>query len=151
MVRIAGGSDEVEPLIERLGGIVPRMDCESSYAGYFSGLQCPKHRVFQETRAKPFSLPVRRDRETSQQHDRDWMPCQAFLQALRRAFMFHLADNQRVVTGNLRVRQRHVRLGGAGLLVLESVADQEAVERFASAVEAFYGVFTPKLLNVEIH
>ena len=42
--------------------------------------------------------------------------------------MFHLADNQRVVTDDLRIRQCHVRLRGAGLLVLEGVADQKAVE-----------------------
>src|SRR5690349_13001902 len=151
MVRITGRSDEVEPLIEHLGSIIFCMDCEGPYTGYSGGFQCPEHRILQKTGTKSFPLPLSGDRETSQQHDRDGAPDETLLQTLWGALMFHLADNQRVVTGHFRIRQRHVGRRGVGLLVLEGVADQKAIERFLAAVEMLHRVYALKLLNVKIH
>src|ERR1035437_2758726 len=127
------------------------MDGESPYARNIGGLQCAEHRVLHEPPTETFPLPVGCDGKAGQEHDGHGMPGETLFQALRRGGVFHLTHNQRVVTGDFRICQRHVCPRRAGLLVLECVADQEAVEHFASAVETFHRVSALKLFNAEIH
>src|SRR5439155_1231409 len=137
---------EVESLIEGLGPVIFRMGCKRANASDFRSLERAEHCIFQETRAEPFALAGRGGRETGQQHDRYGMPSPSFLQSFGRVVIVNLADHQRVIADNHLTRQGHVGLRGSGLLVLESVADQKTVERFASAIEAFERVIALELL-----
>ena len=63
-----------------------------------------------------------------------------------------MADNERVIADHRFTGKRNIGLRGSGLLVLNCVADQKPVERFAPAVEGFNRVptlqfFDPKRRN----
>ena len=77
------------------------------------------------------------------------MPSQPFGQALPSFVIIHLSDRQGVVTGNLIVRKKYVRLRCASQLVLKSEADEESSEGLASAVKPVDIVMPRKLFNAE--
>lgn len=65
------------------------------------------------------------------------MAGESFSHSLRRVAVFDLTDNERVIPGDLVIRQRDIGLRSPGLLVLKCVSDQETVEGVPSAVKRF--------------
>ena len=63
------------------------------------------------------------------------MSREPFSETLRRAVILDPRDHKRVEPYDLVADQRHVGLGGFGLLVLERVADQQAIQRVLPAIE----------------
>ena len=147
MVRVARRRDKVEPFIEGSGRVVFRVDRECPDAGNVRRLQCAKHGVLQEAAAEALVLPGGRDGKTSQQHDRQGMTGKALGQPLGRIVVLDLPNHERIVTGDLFIRQGDVSLRGAGLLVLKGVPCEEAVERFPAAIESVDSVAAPQLLD----
>src|ERR1043165_2303597 len=68
------------------------------------------------------------------------MTREAFCEPLVSAFICDLADDERVISNDLFISQRHISLGPFGLLVLVGVTNEEAVQRFPAAIEILDGM-----------
>jgi len=77
------------------------------------------------------------------------MAGQASGQTLMCGGIFDLANHQRVVAGDLIAGDSQIGLRRAGLLILECIAKEKAVERVAAAIEFIDLVTAFKLLNPE--
>ena len=128
MVGIGWGRDEVEALIERLGVVILRVGGEGSESGDVGGLQSTKHGVLKQASSETFSLVGDGNCQSRKQHDRNWMTGQSLCEAFGRITVGDFAIHQRVEPDNFFPGQGNVGVGRAGLLILKSVPDQEAIK-----------------------
>ncbi len=69
--------NESEMLIEPAGVLVLGVDRQGADAGDVGGLECPQHRILEQTSTDPSALRSATDREPREQHDRHGMAGQA--------------------------------------------------------------------------
>jgi len=65
------------------------------------------------------------------------MPGETFRKPLGCRGKGNLAYSQRVITDDIAITDENISLRSACLLVLQSTADQEPIERFFATIEAF--------------
>jgi len=118
-----------------------------SNAGDLRRLQRAQHGVLEQAAAEALALPGGCHGKPRQQHDGHGMMRQTLGQPFRRLGVLHLTHHQRVVAGDLFLRQGDVGLRRSGPLVLKRVPYQEAVERFPAAIERVDGVVAPQLFD----
>lgn len=97
--------------------------------------------ILEQAGAEALALPRRRNREAREQHDRNRVTREPLLQAFGRTVILYLADHQRVVPGDFRIRHCDLGLRGLGLLVLKRV----------TTVEPVGAVVSPQVFDPESH
>ena len=136
-------------LVEPTGLVVLGVNGKGANSGDFRSLNGAQHCVFQESGPKPPALERDRNCKTGQQHDGDRVPGQPFGQALGSIVVIDLPHNQRVVDGDLLIRECHIGLWSSCLTVLKGETNQKPVESLVAAVESIHRVMALKPLDPE--
>lgn len=79
--RIRWRRNESEMLVETAGVFVLGVDGQSADAGDVGGLNCPQHRILEQTGTDSLALQSATDREPGDEHDRHGMAGQALAQS----------------------------------------------------------------------
>lgn len=58
MQGISWGWEEIKSLVEGSGGLILGVDNQGADAGNVGSLQCPEHRVFEQSRTNPSCVPA---------------------------------------------------------------------------------------------
>ena len=132
MERVRWRRDESERHVEPASDFVLGVSRQGADAGDVGGLDCPQHRILEQTRTDPTALRSAVDREPRQKHDRHGMAGQSVGRVLIRPF----AHCQRVVADNRLPGTRYVGLGGTCAKVDQGESRKEAVQLLLAAVES---------------
>lgn len=125
------------------------MNGERTNAGDVGSLKRPAHCVLEQAGSDAPTVPRTGNCETCKQHDRNRMTGEAFGQTLRCAIVLDLTDHECIVAYDVPIRGRNVGLRCLGLLILQGIAFEEAIQRFASAVEVIDLVTALQFFNAE--
>ena len=123
--------------IEGLGRFVLGVDQQCTNADGLGGSQRPQNGVFQQTRSDSLSVPRAIHRQASEQHGRNRMAWDTFLQPRRRFRMDDLRRGEAVIADDdVAIAGRHECAGSSSLVIRQRMLDQVVVQRRGATVES---------------
>ena len=148
-MRVSRRAFEAKMSIEVSGLVVFGVNQERPHSDKIGDLQGAAHGIEQQSRPEPPALHCSVNRQTRQHEDRDRIARHSFGDAWRRVDVLHLADDERVKSDDLRTVEGDVGLRGIGLLRLQRVAIEEAIQVNLSTDERLDGMFAPEFFDTE--
>ena len=138
---------EIESFVEYPSVVVFGMDKDRANSCDLRCLDGSTHGVFQQARSNTTTLPVLACSKSREQHDRNGVPRETFLQAYCSSVMFYISRRKRVVPHYFAIGKCHICLSTICRLVLERKTDQELIELFLTTIELTDLMLAGKFLN----
>ena len=136
--------------VEGASGVIFSVDRKRADTGDGAGLHRTLHCVFTQPNPDALPLPGDANGKPGRQHDRHGMMRQSSGESFWRFIVGNIANRQRVIADNRVIGDGDVGLRSIGLLVLEGISNQKAVEQLLTTIEVVKSMTGCKMFDPKI-